>query len=113
MASKFSEFIAKQKLDPRRILAASRSLERLRPEDRSLRQQKKKASGSDSAPSAEEGKPEAPPKPRSGRPVTRVLLSAATSGTKVSGPAKTRLLRAVNHLLSQKKQDPVEFKTLF
>lgn len=113
MASKFSEFITKQKLDPRRILAASRSIERLRPEDRTLRQQRKMQGGSDSAASSEEGTQEAPPKPRSGRPVTRVLLSAATGGGKISGPAKNRLLRAVNHLLVQKKQAAVELKSLF
>jgi hypothetical protein len=113
MATKFSEFIAKQKLDPRRILAASRSLERLRSEDRALRQQKKKATASDAKPAEGDEAKEGPAKPRSGRPVTRVLMSAATTGSKVSGPAKTRLLRAVNHLLSQKKQPAVELKSLF
>jgi hypothetical protein len=40
-------------------------------------------------------------------------VSQATAGKPVSGPAKTRLLRAVNRLLEQKKQAAVDLKTLF
>ena len=42
-------------------------------------------------------------KPRSGRPVTHEAIDAAFAGKKVSGPQKTRILRALNHVLEQKK----------
>jgi hypothetical protein len=106
MASKFAEFIAAKKIDPRRILVASKRLERLRPEDRAFRL--KKRSGATPA----EGE-EKPAKPHSGRPVTQVLLDRVSAGKPVPSAAKTRLLRAVNSVLAQKKQDPVELKQLF
>ena len=40
-------------------------------------------------------------------------MQAALGGGSLSGPTKTRLLKAVNHLLEQKKQDKVELKALF
>ena len=52
-------------------------------------------------------------KPRSGRPVTPRAIAAAIEGKEVTGPVKTRLLRAVNHLLEQKKQEPVQLAQLF
>jgi len=45
--------------------------------------------------------------------VTPRALEAALSGKSVSGPAKTRLLRAVNAVLEQKKLEKVELRTLF
>jgi hypothetical protein len=112
MASKFAEFLEKNKIDPRRILAASSELERLRPEDRALklaRRNKKKADGPPAA-STEEG---APKKPRSGRPVTPRAIAAAQNGKPVPGGAKTRLVRAINHVLSKKKKEAVDLRTLF
>jgi hypothetical protein len=112
MASKFQQFLTDSKIDPRRVLVASRAIERLRPEDRAIRRQKRKPADGAAAPA--EGAEKAPlPKPRSGRPVTPRLLEAAIEGKKLAGPAKTRLLRAVNHLLGQKKKDPAEFRALF
>ncbi len=105
MASKFAEFIESKKIDPRRIVAVSRRMERLRPEDRVLKQKKRKGA-------AAEGE-EKPAKPRSGRPVTPVLLERINAGKPVSGAAKTRVLRAVNAVLEQKKEQPVELKQLF
>ncbi len=52
-------------------------------------------------------------KPRSGRPVTDRAIAAAIAGKKVSGPMKTRILKAVNHILGQKKQEPVDLRALF
>lgn len=110
MAPKFAEFIEAKKIDPRRILVASKRLERLRPEDRALRLKKKKGAGA----SEGEGEGEAKSaKPHSGRPVTAVLLDKVRAGKPVSGAAKTRLLRAVNAVLEQKKQEPVDLKQLF
>ncbi len=108
-ASKFAKFLTDNKIDPRRVRAASRDLERLRPEDRAKRLARRQAKKSEAKPA--EG--EKPAKPRSGRPATGRLLSAASAGKPISGPAKTRLLRAVNHLLAQKKKSTTDLKALF
>ena len=108
-ASKFSKFLADNKIDPRRIRAASRDIERLRPEDRAKRLARRNSKKADAKPA--EG--EKPAKPRSGRPATVRLLDAASTGKPISGPAKTRLLRAVNHLLEQKKKSATDLKSLF
>jgi hypothetical protein len=108
--TKFAQFITAKKLDPRRILAASHELETLQPEDRAIKLKKRQgrsAEGGDAA------APKETRKPRSGRPVTQRALDAAVKGGKMSGPTKTRLLHAVNHLLAQKKQEAVELRTLF
>ncbi|HVY31705.1 MAG TPA: hypothetical protein VHB79_34455 [Polyangiaceae bacterium] len=110
MASKFAQFLTDNKIDPRRVAAASRKLERLRPEDRAKKLARRNAKKSEAKPA--EGA-EKPTKPRSGRPATPRLLSAATAGKPVSGPAKTRLLRAVNAVLEQKKKSATDLKTLF
>jgi hypothetical protein len=108
--TKFSQFIATRKLDPRRILVASYQLEHLRPEDRAIKLSKRRAKtaneGGDAA--AKETR-----KPRSGRPVTRRALEAAVDGGGVSGATKTRILRAINHLLELKKQEKVDLRSLF
>jgi hypothetical protein len=110
-ATKFAQFIAARKLDPRRILAASHGLERLQPEDRIIRLNKRRArkAGSDGGDNAAKEVR----KPRSGRPVTQRALDAAVRGGGLSGPTKTRILRAVNHLLELKKQDKVDLRALF
>ena len=106
--SKFAQFIASKKLDGRRIISASRQLEGLRPEDRLIRLNKRRARKAEGDTGTKETR-----KPRSGRPVTPRALHAALYGGSVSGPTKTRILKAVNHLLEQKKQDKVELKALF
>ena len=111
MASKFEAFLKEKKIDPRRVLAASAKLERLRREDRGIRLERRLARKTEEGAKKKEG--EAAVKPRSGRPVTQRALSAALAGKPISGPAKTRLLRAVNHVLEQKKQGKAELKNLF
>jgi hypothetical protein len=110
MASKFAQFLTDNKIDPRRVAAASRELERLRPEDRAKRLARRTAKKSDTKPAAGAEKPA---KPRSGRPATSRVLTAAGEGKPISGPAKTRLLRAVNRLLEQKKKTATDLKSLF
>jgi hypothetical protein len=110
MASKFAEFLTANKIDPRRVAAASRELERLRPEDRAKKLARRTAKKSETKPA--EGA-EKPTKPRSGRPATGRSLAAAAAGKPISGPSKTRLLRAVNHLLEQKKKSATDLKSLF
>jgi hypothetical protein len=107
VANKFSQFLTDNQLDTRRVVAASRGVERLRPEDRTLRLARRR--------SKKEGSKEAAPttKPRSGRPVTQRLLDSVLAGKPVTGPAKTRLLRAVNRVLEQKKKEPVDLRALF
>jgi len=107
MSSKFAEFLEKNKIDARRLIAASRKVEQLRPEDRAVKLAKRQAKAGG------EKKEGAPQKPRSGRPVTPRAITAAQAGKTLTGPAKTRLVRAVNYLLSQKKAEPVELRKLF
>jgi hypothetical protein len=108
-ATKFSQFIASKKIDPRRILMASHTLETLTLDDRRIKLAKRngKKEGADAS------VPKETRKPRSGRPVTQRALQAALGGGTLSGPTKSRILRAVNHLLEQKKQELVDLKTLF
>lgn len=107
-SSKFKDFLAEKKLDARRVISASGKLERLTAADRKIRLAKRQAKKSDGE------KKEVPTeKPRSGRPVTQRAIDAALSGKVISGPQKTRILRAVNHLLEQKKQGAVELSALF
>jgi hypothetical protein len=37
----------------------------------------------------------------------------ATSGGALSGAQKTRLLRAINHVLEQKKKEPADIRKVF
>ena len=110
MASKFSQFLVDNKIDPRRIVAASKSIEGLRQEDRIAKAAKRSAKASDKPADASAEKPA---KPRSGRPVNAVLLRRLEAGGKVSGPAKQRLVRALNHILAARKKDAVELRSLF
>ena len=112
MASKFADFMQKQGVDPRRILVASRQIERLRPEDRTVRLERRQRRSGEATPAAE-GADATRAKPRSGRPVTRRLLDQALAGKPVTGPAKTRLLRALNRVLEQKKKNPADLRALF
>ncbi len=111
MATKIEDFLKEKKIDPRRLLAASAELERLRPEDRHIRLAKRAARKSEDQAKKKEGL--AAKKPRSGRAVTIEALHAAFAGKNVSGPQKTRILRALNHVLTQKKLETVELVALF
>ena len=108
--SKFAQFLASKKLDGRRLIRASHKLEGLTPEDRLIRLKKRQGRRAETKP---EGDAKETRKPRSGRPVTPRAFAAALAGKSVSGPTKTRILKAVNYLLEQKKQPKVELKTLF
>jgi len=105
--SKFQSFLNQKKLNPKRVLAVSHKLETLRKEDRTLKLERRRNR------KAEGGEKKEVAKPRTGRPVTDRAMNAALQGGTISGPTKQRILRAVNHLLEQKKQDKVDLKTLF
>jgi len=111
--SKFSDFLAKQGIDARRVLAASKEIEALRPEDRAIKMEQRQAKEKEEKPAEGGAKPPPKPKPRSGRPVTGLALRKALAGETVSGPAKSRMLRAVNTLLAQKKKNQAALKDLF
>jgi hypothetical protein len=111
MSTKIEGFLKEKHLDARRLLAASARIERLRPEDRAIVLAKRQARKSEDTAKKKEGL--AAKKPRSGRSLTARTLSAALAGKSVSGPAKTRILRAVNRLLEQKKQEQVALAALF
>jgi hypothetical protein len=112
MSSRFSEFLSAEKIDPRRLLVASRRLERLRSEDRKIRLERRLKRGSEAA--AAEGAEKGPAvERRSGRPLTPRLLQQALSGSAISGAQKTRLLRALNSVLEQKKKSAVELRKVF
>src|SRR5512147_1907814 len=108
--TKFAKFLEESKLDPRRILAASTKIERLTREDRLFiaeAARKRRLAGKKEGAKAERKKM------HSGRAVSPSLIDAVKAGKPVSGPAKSRLLRAVNRLLEQKKQSAVDLRALF
>jgi len=109
--SKLEDYLAKQKVDKRRILAASKHLEALRPEDRKVILAKRNRKGDDAKAAPDAGGDKK--KRRSGKAVTRPTLDAALKGDAIAGPAKTRILRAVNHVLGQKKKTAALLKDLF
>ncbi|HSQ63209.1 MAG TPA: hypothetical protein VLM85_08330 [Polyangiaceae bacterium] len=106
--TKLASFLASKKIDPRRLLAASHRIETLTGEDRKIKLNRRRAKGEGA-----EAAPKEERKPRSGRGVTERALAAALKGGTLSGPTKTRILRAVNHLLEQKKAEKVDLRTLF
>lgn len=110
MSSKLEQFLTSKKIDQRQLLVVSKHLEGLQPADRALKLAKRqgKAEGADAA-AKEKGKG----KPRSGRPISAVQLSKIFAGKPVPGPAKTRVLNAVNTILERKKQDKVTLADLF
>jgi hypothetical protein len=109
MSSKLETFLKTNKIDRRQLLIASRQLEGLQPEDRAIRLAKRQgAKAEDKDKKAKETR-----KPRSGRPVTTVAMDKIFAGKWVTGPMKTRVLRAVNAILERTKKDKVDLAALF
>ena len=52
-------------------------------------------------------------KPRSGRALTAPMMARALEGQAVPGPVKTRIVRAVNSLLSAKKKAEIKLHDVF
>lgn len=107
MATKLEAFLTEKKIDSRRVVAASNQLEKLRPEDRAVKLAQRQARKKD------EKKQPGAPKPRSGKAVSAATLTRAFGGTALSGPTKQRVLRAINHILEQRKLPAVALKDLF
>ena len=107
--SKLGDFLTKNKIDARRVVGASRHLEKRTVDDKKLIAKK----AAIKAGKAEKDDAIVKQKPRSGRRVTQPALDRAVGGEAVSGPTKTRIVRAVNALLVQKKKPEVGFRDLF
>jgi hypothetical protein len=108
--SKLSDFLKKNKMDARRLISVSKGLEALQVEDRKQKSLRAKVKGGKAS---DEEKEKAKAKPRSGKAVTPPTLDRALKGETVPGPAKTRILRAVNSILETKKKTAVALKELF
>lgn len=108
MATKLETYLTDNKIDSRRLLAVSRDIERLHPEDRAIRLTLRKARKAEDA-----KRPEGLDKPRSGKPVSQTTLGKALVGKRISPLAKRRILRAVNRILEQRKKKPAAATDLF
>jgi hypothetical protein len=106
--SKLSDFLSAKKLDARRLLLASKDIENLTPEDRSIRLAKRRLKGGD-----ETAKDLAAKKSRSGRALTRPTLDRALRGETLSRKQRGRVARAVNAVLTSKKQAAAAPSDLF
>lgn len=106
--SKLADFLKKHKIDQRRILSASHTLEALQPEDRRVRLARVQAKGG-----ADSAKELAAQKRRSGRPVSGPAIRKALAGGKIPRRARGRVLRAVNALLAKKSKVEAKPADLF
>jgi hypothetical protein len=103
--SKLSDYLQKHKIDARRVVAASKGIERLLPQDRKIRLAREQAKGGDEA-----AKELAAQKRRSGRSVTRPTIDRAIAGKALTRKARGRIVRAVNAVLAQKSKGKTEAK---
>ena len=107
--SKLSDYLKTNKIDARRVVGASRGLERQTADDRKLVAKKRDIKGG----KAEKNEAISKQKPRSGRRVTQPAIDRAIAGTTLAGPTKTRIVRAVNAILAARKKPEVTFRDLF
>ncbi len=108
--SKLSDYLKKEKIDQRRLLAVSKKQEQLLPEDRKIKLAKIQAKTPDAKDTVKEM---AAKKPRNGRALTKPTLAYALKGEAVGGPAKSKIVRAVNQVRKQQKKAEVTLKDLF
>ncbi len=106
--SKLSDYLKKNKIDARRVTAASKELEALRPEDRKIRLARVNAKGGD-----ENAKELAAQKRRSGRPLSRPAIARALAGSPVTRKTRARIVRAVNAVLAHKSKGEAKAADLF
>jgi hypothetical protein len=107
--SKLGDYLKTNKIDTRRVLSTSRSLEQRTRDDRKLVAEKALMK----AGKKEKDEAVLAKKPRSGRALTAPMMSRAIAGKDVPGPVKTRIVRAVNSLLSAKKKAEIKIHDLF
>jgi hypothetical protein len=106
--SKLSDYLAAKKIDARRLLVASKGIERTTPEDRTIKLAKRRAKGGDDG-----AKEVAAKKPHSGRALTQPTLDRALRGEALARRQRARVLRAVNAVLANKKQAAAAPSDLF
>lgn len=107
--SKLSDSLKNHKIDARRIVLASKGLERRTREDLALVAKKAEMK----AGKTEKDDAVMKTKPRSGRPLTLPQVEKALRGETISGPAKTRVVRAVNEILKARKKAEISLRDLF
>ena len=107
--SKLSDFLTQNKIDSRRVVVASKGIEKRTAEDAKLVATKKAMKDG----KAEKDEAVLKQKPRSGRPVSAASMTKALDGRIISGPTKTRIVRAVNAVLAVKKKPEVTVRDLF
>ena len=107
--SKIGDFLTQNKIHPSRIVTASKALERRQAEDRALSAKKKAMKDG----KADKDEAVLKSKPRSGRPVTRATLTKAVAARPINGPTKTRIVRALNAVLAQKKKPEIGLRDVF
>lgn len=107
--TKFAGYLKENKIDPARVVYASEQIERFTPADRKIKLAKRQARGKDD----EAAKAAKTLKPRTGRPVTSQLVTKAIKGGDVSGPQKSRILRALTRIAEQKKLSAPALSNLF
>ena len=105
--SKLAEVFKKHGINERRVLAVSKKLEHLRPEDRAIRLARRRAkAGSD------KDKELAAKTIRSGHAVSAPALTAALQGKSISRRTKQRITKALNAIL-EKKGETLKSSELF
>jgi hypothetical protein len=107
--SKLGDYLKNHKIDARRVISASKTLERQTAADKALVAKKALMKAGKLEKDAELMKQ----KPHSGRPVTAPMIARAVGGQTVPGPVKTRIVRAVNALLGAKKKPEAKLADLF
>jgi hypothetical protein len=106
--SKLSDYLKKHKIDPRRVVAVSKKIEQLLPEDRIIRLARERAKDGDDA-----SKETAAKKRRSGRAVTKPTMDRALVGKPLTRRARARMVRAVNAVLKHKSKGEAKSVDLF
>ncbi len=108
--SKLKEYLAKEKIDTRQLMATSKRIEKMTAADRKVRLARKKVAGGKPTDAEKET---AQMKRRSGRKLSAPALQRALAGEKLSKGAKKRVVRAVNAVLAQKKKGEAKHDDLF
>lgn len=107
--SKLGDYLTKNKIHPNRVVTASKELERRQAADHALSAKKKAMKDG----KVDKDEAVLKQKPRSGRPVTAATMTKAVAGQTVNGPTKTRIVRALNAVLAQKKKGEIALRDLF
>ena len=107
--TKLADTLKKHKIDARRVLSTSKALEQRSDTDVKLLRDKALMK----AGKLEKNEERTKTKPRSGRPVTAPMMARALGGQTVPGPVKTRIVKAVNTLLTAKKQPEIGLRDIF